>query len=157
MSPRVGLPAFSFAFAIALAASSAWAQAPTTDTPTTKAPAAPPSAPMALPADAASRLEAQLEEVREHFRELRCERVIALAPAVDQVIRRVRFTWCLEDPVTAELPGEAPFWIVRRQRLDQYLVEQAVAAGCSLESRWSASDVSRLLSSLENTTYAPPW
>jgi hypothetical protein len=31
-----------------------------------------------------------------------------LAPAVDQVIRRVRFTWCLEDPVTAELPGEDP-------------------------------------------------
>ncbi|QPN59997.1 geranylgeranyl reductase family protein [Synechococcus sp. CBW1002] len=66
-----------------------------------------------------------------------------LSPAVDRVIRRVRFTWNLEDPVTAELPGEAPFWIVRRQRLDQYLVEQAVAAGCSLESRWSASDVSR--------------
>ena len=55
-----------------------------------------------------------------------------LAPAVDQVIRRVRFTWCLEDPVTAELPGDAPFWIVRRSRLDDYLLSQAMAAGCEL-------------------------
>ncbi len=52
-----------------------------------------------------------------------------LRPAVDQVIERVRFTWCLEDPVIAELPGDAPFWIVRRSRLDAYLAEQAVAAG----------------------------
>ena len=27
-----------------------------------------------------------------------------LTPAVDQVIAQVRFTWCLEDPVTAVLP-----------------------------------------------------
>jgi len=52
-----------------------------------------------------------------------------LTPAVDQVIRRVRFTWCLDDPVTAELPGDAPFWIVRRSVLDAFLAEQAEAAG----------------------------
>lgn len=52
-----------------------------------------------------------------------------LTPAVDQVIRKVRFTWCLEDPVTAVLPGDAPFWIVRRSVLDAFLCEQAVAAG----------------------------
>ena len=52
-----------------------------------------------------------------------------LRPAVDQVIERVRFSWLLEDPVIAELPGDAPFWIVRRSRLDAYLADQAVAAG----------------------------
>ena len=57
-----------------------------------------------------------------------------LSPAVDQVIRRVRFTWCLEDPVIAELPGEAPFWIVRRSRLDAFLLEQATAAGATLRT-----------------------
>ncbi|MEB3332886.1 MAG: geranylgeranyl reductase family protein [Synechococcaceae cyanobacterium] len=56
----------------------------------------------------------------------------SLAPAVDQVIRRVRFTWCLDDPVTAVLPGDAPFWIVRRSRLDSFLLHQAVEAGCQL-------------------------
>lgn len=53
----------------------------------------------------------------------------SLEPAVEQVIRRVDFSWCLEDPVVAELPGDAPFWIVRRERLDQLLVDQAAQAG----------------------------
>ena len=55
-----------------------------------------------------------------------------LTPAVDQVIRRVCFTWCLEDPVVAELPGDAPFWIVRRAVLDQFLADRAVEAGAEL-------------------------
>lgn len=55
-----------------------------------------------------------------------------LSPAVERVIRRVRFSWCLEDPVLAELPGDAPFWIVRRSRLDAFLAERAVAAGARL-------------------------
>ncbi len=59
-----------------------------------------------------------------------------LTPAVDQVIRRVRFSWNLDDPVVAELPGEAPFWIVQRARLDAYLMEQACAAGGELRSPW---------------------
>lgn len=54
-----------------------------------------------------------------------------LRPAVDQVIERVLFTWCLEDPVIADLPGDAPFWIVQRSRLDGYLAEQAVGAGAA--------------------------
>ena len=53
----------------------------------------------------------------------------SLEPAVEQVIRRVDFSWCLEDPVVAELPGEAPFWIVRRERLDELLAEQAIRSG----------------------------
>ena len=53
----------------------------------------------------------------------------SLEPAVEQVIRRVDFSWCLEDPVVAELPGEAPFWIVRRERLDELLAKQAIRSG----------------------------
>ena len=52
-----------------------------------------------------------------------------LRPAVDRVIEQVRFTWCLEDPVLAELPGEAPFWIVRRDRFDGFLGDRAEEAG----------------------------
>ncbi|MEX1316355.1 MAG: geranylgeranyl reductase family protein [Synechococcaceae cyanobacterium] len=52
-----------------------------------------------------------------------------LTPVVEAVIERVRFTWDLGDPVVAELPGEAPFWIVRRANLDAFLVQQATAAG----------------------------
>jgi geranylgeranyl reductase family protein len=66
-----------------------------------------------------------------------------LTPAVDQVIRRVRFTWSLGDPVTAELPGDAPFWIVRRSRLDAYLADQARQAGCELRCQTDASLIGR--------------
>jgi flavin-dependent dehydrogenase len=55
-----------------------------------------------------------------------------LTPVVDQVIRRVRFTWCLEDPVIATLPGDAPFWIVRRAVLDAFLAARAREAGAEV-------------------------
>lgn len=66
-----------------------------------------------------------------------------LSPVVEQVIRRVRFSWCLEDPVIAELPGDAPFWIVRRSRLDAFLVDQAVAAGARLLQPLAAEQLQR--------------
>jgi len=66
-----------------------------------------------------------------------------LTPAVDQVIEQVRFTWCLEDAVTAVLPGDSPFWIVRRSRLDAYLADQAVAAGAELEDGSAVETIER--------------
>ena len=56
----------------------------------------------------------------------------SLEPAVEQVIREVDFSWCLKDPVVAELPGDAPFWIVRREQLDQLLADKAVEAGAEI-------------------------
>ena len=55
-----------------------------------------------------------------------------LSPAVDSVIEQVRFTWCLADPVTAVLAGDAPFWIVRRSVLDAYLIEHAQGVGATV-------------------------
>ncbi len=66
-----------------------------------------------------------------------------LTPAVDQVIAQVRFTWCLEDPVTAVLPGESPFWIVRRSRLDATIAAQAAAAGAELQDGSAVEAIER--------------
>jgi geranylgeranyl reductase family protein len=66
-----------------------------------------------------------------------------LSPAVDRVIERVRFTWGLEDPVNALLPGTSPFWIVRRSVLDAFLAERAVAAGAQLEDGCAVETVER--------------
>jgi geranylgeranyl reductase family protein len=66
-----------------------------------------------------------------------------LSPAVDQVIEQVRFTWCLEDSVTAVLPGDSPFWIVQRSRLDQFIVQQALAAGAELVDASPVSTIER--------------
>ena len=67
----------------------------------------------------------------------------SLEPAVEQVIRRVDFSWCLADPVVAELPGEAPFWIVRRERLDQLLADEATQAGAERRMGIAVTDISR--------------
>ncbi|MEB3253397.1 MAG: geranylgeranyl reductase family protein [Synechococcus sp.] len=67
----------------------------------------------------------------------------ALEPAVEQVIRRVDFSWCLGDPVIAELPGEAPFWIVRRERLDALLADQAERAGTERCAGTDVTDIAR--------------
>lgn len=67
-----------------------------------------------------------------------------LSPAVDQVIRQVKFTWCLGDPVTAELPGDAPFWIVRRSVLDAFLASRAQAAGAEVRFGCPVEAVSRI-------------
>lgn len=66
-----------------------------------------------------------------------------LSPAVDQVIAKVRFTWCLDDPVTAPLAGDSPFWIVRRSVLDAFLCERAQDAGAELLSGHEALAVER--------------
>jgi geranylgeranyl reductase family protein len=66
-----------------------------------------------------------------------------LQPVVDQVIERVRFTWCLGDPVIAELPGDSPFWIVQRSRLDAFLVGRAVAAGAELVEAAAVETIQR--------------
>jgi geranylgeranyl reductase family protein len=66
-----------------------------------------------------------------------------LRPAVDQVIRQVRFTWCLEDPVVAELQGDAPFWITRRRVLDDFLARQAADRGVDLRYGCTATVLSR--------------
>ena len=67
----------------------------------------------------------------------------SLEPAVEQVIRRVDFSWCLEDPVVAELPGDAPFWIVRRETLDQLLAEQAMLAGAERRAGVAVNGINR--------------
>ena len=67
----------------------------------------------------------------------------SLEPAVEQVIDQVDFSWCLEDPVVAELPGDAPFWIVRRETLDQLLSDQAIKAGAERLSGVEVNDIRR--------------
>ena len=66
-----------------------------------------------------------------------------LAPAVDEVIERVEFSWFLEDPVVAELPGSAPFWIVRRERLDALVLSKAIEHGADLQSGFTVTKVQK--------------
>ncbi len=66
-----------------------------------------------------------------------------LQPVVDEVIERVDFSWCLGDKVVAELPGSAPFWIVRREKLDSYIAEQATYQGAERLNDFYVSNIHR--------------
>lgn len=66
-----------------------------------------------------------------------------LSPVVEAVIEQVRFTWKLADPVLAQLPGAAPFWIVRRAQLDAFLVQRALEAGACFRQGCAVQAVQR--------------
>ena len=52
--------------------------------------------------------------------------------AVESKIKNVEFTWKSSDNVVADLSGESPFWIVRREKLDKLLLEEALKYGCQI-------------------------
>lgn len=54
------------------------------------------------------------------------------SPAIDRHMRRVRYTWKLEDPVEAEMETAEPIWMVKRDVFDQFLVQQAQAQGAEV-------------------------
>ena len=54
-----------------------------------------------------------------------------LKTIVDKVITHVEFSWRLTDKVVAKLSGSSPFWIVKRENLDTFLLHQALNSGCS--------------------------
>ena len=55
-----------------------------------------------------------------------------ITPAIDQKLRRIRYTWQLEDPIEAELETDEPMWIVHRDIFDQCLIDQALKAGVTV-------------------------
>lgn len=66
-----------------------------------------------------------------------------LLPIVDEVIANVEFSWCNTDKVVAELSGASPFWIVKREKLDSFLLDQALNSGCSLLTTFNVVDVKK--------------
>ena len=66
-----------------------------------------------------------------------------LQSVVDEVIERVEFSWQLSDPVVADLQDSAPFWIVRREKLDALLTSQAIDAGAELLRPFTVKSLQR--------------
>ncbi len=54
---------------------------------------------------------------------------VDLRPALDYSLRKIRYTWRLEEEVLGELTTQEPMGLVNRQVFDQFLLEQAVGAG----------------------------
>ncbi len=67
-----------------------------------------------------------------------------LQPIVDEVITNVEFSWCNTDKVVAELSGSSPFWIVKREKLDSFLLDQALNAGCNLLTTFTVVNIKKI-------------
>ena len=66
-----------------------------------------------------------------------------LKPLVEEAIRTVEFSWNLSDPVTANLSDSEPFWIIRRDILDEFLRNKAINAGAELIRPFQVTDLSK--------------
>ncbi len=49
--------------------------------------------------------------------------------SIESKIRNVEFRWESSDNVVADLSGESPFWIIRREKLDKLLLDEAIKYG----------------------------
>ncbi len=52
--------------------------------------------------------------------------------AIESKIRNVEFRWKSSDNVVADLSGESPFWIIRREKLDKLLLDEALNFGSEI-------------------------
>ena len=51
---------------------------------------------------------------------------------IESKIKNVEFRWKAADNVTADLTGESPFWIVKREKLDQLLLDECLSNGAQI-------------------------
>ena len=51
---------------------------------------------------------------------------------IESKIKNVEFRWKGDDNVIADLSGESPFWIIKREKLDQLLINAAMKKGIEL-------------------------
>jgi geranylgeranyl reductase family protein len=56
-------------------------------------------------------------------------------PAIENTVTRVRFTWKQGDPVLTDLKVAEPMWMVKRDRFDDFLCQQAIAVGAEIKDR----------------------
>ena len=52
--------------------------------------------------------------------------------AIESKIKNVEFTWKASDKVVADLTGESPFWIIRREKLDKLILDEAIKYGTKI-------------------------
>ena len=62
---------------------------------------------------------------------------------VESKIKNVEFRWKGADNVIADLSGESPFWIIRREKLDQLLLEEGLSSGLEILRPVSAEEIHR--------------
>ncbi|MEL6382421.1 MAG: geranylgeranyl reductase family protein [Cyanobacteria bacterium J06626_18] len=63
-------------------------------------------------------------------------------PAIARQMRRLRYTWKLEDEIASEFDvSQSPVWVVERSVFDHFLVKQAIAQGTRLKDDTAAMGI----------------
>jgi len=52
--------------------------------------------------------------------------------SIESKIKNVEFRWKASDNVIADLSGESPFWIIKREKLDQSLLNESLSNGVEI-------------------------
>ena len=52
--------------------------------------------------------------------------------SIESKIKNVEFRWRAADNVNADLTGESPFWIIKREKLDQLLIDESLRNGVQI-------------------------
>ena len=52
--------------------------------------------------------------------------------SIESKIKNVEFRWKASDNVTDDLTGESPFWIIKREKLDQLLLDESLSNGAHI-------------------------
>ena len=55
-----------------------------------------------------------------------------ITDSIESKIKNVEFRWKAEDNVTADLTGESPFWIIKREKFDQLLLNESSKNGVQI-------------------------
>ena len=63
--------------------------------------------------------------------------------AIESKIKNVEFRWKASDKVIADLSGESPFWIIKREKLDQLILEEALKYGMEILQPATVEEISK--------------
>ena len=57
---------------------------------------------------------------------------VDISQAIENEVKKVNFTWKFSDKVIANLSGDSPFWIIKREKLDELLQKKAISYGAEI-------------------------
>ena len=64
--------------------------------------------------------------------------------SIESRIKNVEFRWKASDNVIADLSGESPFWIIKREKLDQLLLDESLRNGVQIKRQVLVVKITKL-------------
>ena len=62
-------------------------------------------------------------------------------PVIKNTVSQVKYTWKMGDPMEIELKRVTPMWMVQRDELDNFLVQQAIQQGAELKDNLEVTGI----------------